>query len=56
MHSVLLLGPGGCCKHLLIDFCMNELCSENSRSNPSFRFRFLFLRCVFQWGVYSRKP
>ena len=33
--SALLLGPGGCCKHLLLDFCLHALEEENSSASPS---------------------
>ena len=39
-NRVLLLGPGGCCKHLLIDYCLHSLCNENSSMEHS---KLLFL-------------
>lgn len=46
--SALLLGPGGCCKHLLLDFCLHALEEENRNATPSADSPRVSSRCVFR--------
>lgn len=53
-NRVLLLGPGGCCKHLLIDYCLHSLFVENDGNTPSINSFWLFDIDVFAPGEYIR--
>lgn len=39
-----MLGPGGCCKHLLIDYCLNALCIEHEKEDHSIPFSVVFMQ------------
>ncbi|KAK8820428.1 hypothetical protein WA577_006491 [Blastocystis sp. JDR] len=43
-ETTLLLGPGGCCKHLLLDYCLHALEEEHSSTKPN----------IFSQGEYIR--
>ena len=55
IRSTLLLGPGGCCKHLLLDYCLHALEEEHSSTKPSILIISLFPRYLLTGRVYSHQ-